>query len=61
MTCICRTDDADNGLHSWPAFPEQAYLFDAIARELALPMLQDVLSAVEGHPVFFRSSGAMRL
>lgn len=42
------------------AFPEQAHLFDAIARELALPMLQDILSAVEGKPLLFFSSGSLR-
>lgn len=42
------------------SFPEQAYLFDAIARELALPMLQDVLAAIRGEPVTFRSPSSYR-
>ena len=41
-------------------FPDQAYLFDAIARELAMPMLQDTLSAIEGATVLFRSSTRVR-
>lgn len=43
------------------SFPEQAYLFDAIARELALPMLQDVLSAILGRHVLFERDGSFRL
>ncbi len=43
------------------SFPEQAYLFDAIVRELALPMLQDVLSAIQGRPAIFQSKGSLRL
>lgn len=42
-------------------FPEQAYLFDAIARECALPMLQDVLAGISGRPTFFRAPDALRL
>lgn len=37
-------------------FPEQAYLFDAIAREMALPLLQDVLAAALGVDVRFTGS-----
>ncbi len=42
------------------SMPEQAYLFDAIARELALPMLQDVLTAVEGQPTYFYAASSYR-
>jgi hypothetical protein len=42
-------------------FPEYAYLFDAISRELASPMLQDVLAAVRGRPTLFRSTGGLRV
>jgi hypothetical protein len=40
--------------------PEQAYLFDAIARELAVPMLQDTLSAISQKTVLFRRAGSWR-
>jgi hypothetical protein len=36
-------------------FPEQAYLFDAIARECVLPILVDTLSMFEGKPQLFNS------
>jgi hypothetical protein len=42
-------------------FPEQAYLFDAIARECALPILVDVLSALEGKPQLFMPEHGYRL
>ena len=42
-------------------FAEQAHLFDAVARELALPMVADVLAAVVQQPVFFFSSGSLRI
>ncbi|TQJ17497.1 YaaC-like protein [Kribbella jejuensis] len=45
----------DSQLH-----PEQAYLFDAIARELAVPMLQDTLSAISQKTVLFRRAGSWR-
>lgn len=41
--------------------PDQAYLFDAIARELALPMLQDVMAAMQGRPAYFYAPNALRL
>ncbi len=41
--------------------PEQAYLFDAVSREVALPMLTDVLAAIVGQPVYFYSTGGLRL
>lgn len=41
-------------------FPEQAYLFDAIARECAVPMLIDVLTAIEGQQQLFFPQGSLR-
>ncbi|MFJ4201628.1 YaaC family protein [Streptomyces sviceus] len=40
--------------------PEQAYMFDAIARECALPMLIDTLSGLEGVDQLFYAPGALR-
>ncbi|MCX5605394.1 YaaC family protein [Streptomyces phaeochromogenes] len=40
--------------------PEQAYMFDAIARECALPMLIDTLSGLEGEDQFFFDAGTFR-
>ncbi|MCW7946682.1 hypothetical protein AAW14_33060 [Streptomyces hygroscopicus] len=40
--------------------PEQAYMFDAIARECALPMLIDTLAGLEGEDQFFFAAGAFR-
>jgi hypothetical protein len=42
-------------------YPEQAYMFDAIARECALPMLIDTLSGLEGEDQWFYSADSMRL
>jgi hypothetical protein len=41
--------------------PQNSYLFDAIARECALPMLVDVLNALEGKSQFFYSEDAFRV
>ena len=41
--------------------PTQAYLFDALARECAVPMLIDTLSALTGIDSLFLSPGALRL
>lgn len=41
--------------------PEQAYLFDAIARECALPMLVDTLTHLEGRPQLFFPEGSQRV
>ena len=41
-------------------FPEQAYLFDSIARECAVPMLIDVLTAIEGQQQLFFPQGSLR-
>jgi hypothetical protein len=41
--------------------PEQAYLFDAIARECALPMLIDTLTQLEGRPQLFFPKGSLRI
>ncbi|MGW4673601.1 YaaC family protein [Streptomyces sp. NPDC004324] len=41
-------------------YPEQAYMFDAIARECAIPMLIDTLSGLEGVDQYFFSPGALR-
>jgi hypothetical protein len=41
--------------------PEQAYLFDAIARECALPMLIDTFSALEGRDQLFYTAASFRL
>jgi YaaC-like Protein len=41
--------------------PEQSYLFDAIARECALPILADVVSALEPEDQSFISPGRMRI
>nr|WP_046285603.1 YaaC family protein [Mycobacterium sp. UM_NZ2] len=41
--------------------PVQAYLFDAVARECAVPMLIDTLSRLEGRPQLFRHQGSFRL
>lgn len=40
--------------------PEQAYLFDAIARECARPMLIDTLCGIEDTDHFFYASGSLR-
>lgn len=42
-------------------YPEQAYLFAAIVRECALPMLIDTLSALEGRHQFFYAADSFRL
>ncbi|MFC1404002.1 MULTISPECIES: YaaC family protein [Streptacidiphilus] len=42
-------------------YPKQAYMFDAIARECALPMLLDTLSALEGADQIFNEQGAYRV
>jgi len=41
--------------------PEQALLFDAIARECALPLLMDTLSGLERTDHVFEASGSFRL
>ncbi|WP_441251465.1 YaaC family protein [Kitasatospora sp. McL0602] len=41
--------------------PEQAYLFDALARECALPMLIDTLSYLEGKAQLFYPEDSWRL
>jgi hypothetical protein len=41
-------------------YPEQAYMFDAIARECALPMLIDTFSGLQQHPNFFHAPDALR-
>jgi hypothetical protein len=41
--------------------PQNAYLFDAIARECALPLLVDSLAALEGKPQLFYPDDALRL
>lgn len=41
-------------------YPEQAYLFDAIARECALPMLIDTFSALEGRDQLFYATASLR-
>jgi hypothetical protein len=41
-------------------FPAQALLFDGIAREVALPILIDTLSAVRGTDQMYRASGSLR-
>src|SRR5207248_2257086 len=41
--------------------PEQAYLFDAISRECAVPMLIDTISALTDTDYFFLPNGALRL
>jgi hypothetical protein len=41
--------------------PEQAYLFDAIARECAVPMLIDTISGLTGINHVFMAEDAMRL
>jgi hypothetical protein len=41
--------------------PEQAYLFDAVARECALPMLIDTLTQLEGRPQLFFPGGSLRV
>jgi len=43
------------------AHPELAFLFDAIARECALPMAIDVHRALSEVPVTFRAAGSLRL
>ncbi|MFJ9475464.1 YaaC family protein [Streptomyces mirabilis] len=40
--------------------PEQAYMFDAIARECALPMLIDTLAGIEGEDQFFYAADTFR-
>jgi hypothetical protein len=42
-------------------FPKQAYLFDAIARECAVPMLLDTFSALTGVDNIFISEDGLRL
>ncbi|MFF4013960.1 YaaC family protein [Streptomyces sp. NPDC001843] len=42
-------------------FPEQALLFDAIARECALPMLIDTFSALEGRSQLFADADTLRV
>ena len=42
-------------------YPEQAYMFDAIARKCALPMLIDTLCGLEGRDYWFYASDAMRI
>jgi hypothetical protein len=41
--------------------PEYAYLFDAISRECAVPMLVDTLAALTGEQRIFLRDGAMRV
>ena len=41
--------------------PEQSFLFDAIARECALPILADVVDALEPQDQSFVSPGRMRI
>lgn len=41
--------------------PEQAYLFDALARECPVPMLIDTLSALAHEDYLFLPNGALRL
>jgi hypothetical protein len=42
-------------------YPQNAYLFDAIARECALPMLVDALNALEGKTQLFYSGDFFRV
>jgi hypothetical protein len=42
-------------------FPEQAYLFDAVARECALPILVDVLTGLEGKDQLFMPEHGLRV
>lgn len=42
-------------------FPAQALLFDAVARECAIPVLRDVLTALEGDEQIFYADDALRL
>ncbi|QIB44569.1 YaaC family protein [Streptomyces aureoverticillatus] len=42
-------------------YPEQAILFDAIARECALPMLVDTLAALEGRAQLFADADTLRV
>jgi hypothetical protein len=42
-------------------FPQHAYLFDAIARECALPILIDTLIGIEGEPQLFYAEDSLRL
>jgi len=51
-----RPEMFDTDLH-----PEQAYLFDAIARECALPMLVDTVSHLEGVDYLFHAPGTFRV
>jgi hypothetical protein len=41
-------------------YPEQAYMFDAIARECALTMLIDTLAGLEGREQFYHASNWMK-
>lgn len=41
-------------------YPEQSYLFDAIARECALPILIDTISELEGRDQVFIAAGSFR-
>jgi hypothetical protein len=43
------------------AYPEQAYLFDALARECAIPMLKDTLSALTGTDYYFLPEAGWRV
>jgi hypothetical protein len=42
-------------------FPEQAFLFDAIARECATPMLADTFTALHRAQVVFQPTGSLRV
>lgn len=41
--------------------PEQAYMFDAVARECALPMLIDTLTGLEGKEQYFFAGDSFRV
>jgi hypothetical protein len=41
--------------------PQNAYLFEAIARECALPLLVDSLAGLEGKPQLFYPDDALRV
>jgi hypothetical protein len=43
------------------SLPQNAYLFDAVARECALPLLTDALTGLEGRPQVFYAEDALRL
>jgi hypothetical protein len=42
-------------------FPEQAYLFDAVAHECAVPMLLDTVAALTDQDLIFMAEDGMRL